>query len=104
MKIQVAFVIISIALAVSQSSNAQSGAPTGTLVDPSSANGVESNPTTFENVQPLLGATPTPPKHPKPPKVSKHKPAPMKMETKSFASPPDTMEKETKPPEPKESH
>ena len=82
---------------------AQSGAPTGTLVNPSSPNGVESNPTTFENVQPVLGATPPPVKHPaKAPKILK--PAKTKMKPSSFASPPDTMEKETAPPEPKGSH
>jgi hypothetical protein len=81
---------------------AQSGAPTGTLINPSSPNGVESNPTTFENVQPVLGSTPPPVKHPK--FRRKVKGGNVQSEQKSFVSPPDTMEKETTPAEPKESH
>lgn len=80
---------------------AQSGAPTGTLVNPDVPNGVESNPSTFENVQPVLGATPAPVKHPK---AHHLPPAKTKMEKSSFVSPPDTMQTQTQPPEPKERH
>lgn len=79
---------------------AQSGAPTGTFVNPSVPNGVESNPQTFENVQPVIGSTPAPVPH----LVPKHhlKGGDVKMQKQSFVSPPDTMEKETEPPEPKD--
>ena len=71
---------------------AQSGAPTGTFVNPSVPNGVESNPQTFENVQPVVGSTPAPVPH----LIPKHhlKGGNTKSKSSSFVSPPDTMEKQ----------
>ena len=83
----------------SASAFAQSGAPTGTFINPSVPNGVESNPQTFENVQPVLGSTPPPADHPKFRKQGKGS----NVETKpgSFVSPPETMAQEQSTPAPK---
>ncbi len=78
---------------------AQSGAPTGTFVNPSVPNGVESNPQTFENVQPVLGQTPPPAKP-----VKRLKPAKggnVQQRPSSFVSPPTTMVEEQSTPAPK---
>jgi hypothetical protein len=94
--------ILIFAFIVSASAFAQSGAPTGTFINPSVPNGVESNPQTFENVQPVLGPTPPPAKHPKFKKQAKGS----NVVTKpgSFVSPPDTMAQEQSTPAPKVNH
>jgi hypothetical protein len=78
---------------------AQSGAPTGTFVNPSVPNGVESNPQTFENVQPVVGQTPPPTQ-----KVKRLKPAKggnVQSKPSSFVSSPETMVQEQSTPAPK---
>jgi hypothetical protein len=78
---------------------AQSGAPTGTHINPSVPNGVESNPVTFENVQPVLGTTPAPAATAAPRSKSKRRSHGLKggnsqVQKQTFVSPPDSMEKE----------